>query len=60
VYLNCLCTCSAVLGATDDMDECYMRAIGNMSLSTCVSFRFGIPLWGCPGKGKRGGGDLRT
>jgi hypothetical protein len=37
MYLDCLCTCSAVLGATDAMDESDMRAIENVSLSTCVS-----------------------
>ncbi len=36
VYLNYLCTCSAVLGATDAMDECNKRAIGDMLLFTCI------------------------
>jgi hypothetical protein len=36
VCLNCLCTCSAVLDATDAMDECDKRAIGDMSLFTCI------------------------
>jgi hypothetical protein len=72
VYPNCLCTCSAGLDATDamvlPMDECDKRAIGDMSLSNIsdsgsspVSFRFGIPLWGCPmeGRGKMDGGAGR-
>jgi hypothetical protein len=60
VYLNCLCTCSAVLGGTDAMDECDKRAIGNMSFSTCI-LQIRYPLT----KGREreekggGGGDLR-
>jgi hypothetical protein len=36
VYMNCLCTCSIVLGANDAMDECDKRAIGAMPLFTCI------------------------
>jgi hypothetical protein len=55
MYLNCLCTCSAGLDATDAMGECDMRATGNVSLSTCIVLNWDPTLGMSQGKGKREG-----
>jgi hypothetical protein len=60
VYLNYLCTCSAVLGAADAMDECDKRAIGDMSLFTCID-QIRYPTLGMSkGREREGGGVLGT
>jgi hypothetical protein len=50
------CQAVTVLGATDAMDECDMRAIGNVSLSTCIVLNRYPTLGMSKGKGKREGG----